>query len=342
MDKISIIVPVYKAEKHIHKCVNSILAQDYDNIEILLVNDGSPDQSGQICDEYAKTEKKIKVIHKANGGVSSARNEGLDNATGEFVAFVDSDDWLEQDALSNLYNAYKAMGSDYIVASYNDIRKDGKECVVLENDTYSGDGVVENLYRIYLKTFTPWAKLYKKSLINENHIKFKDIPYGEDTVFNLEYIGYCRNISMISVVVYNYNRVTENSAMSKSYSDIDIYRKMIFNEAKKIIDKHNKSDLDKVLSDFANVSLRGIINHLILLTDDIELQMKKIADAYEYFEKYLNIGNKAAADSGISDKGYELLKKRQIYKFIKQWKKENAVRYYKTKIRQHFRRVKHI
>ena len=100
---ISIIVPIYKVEKYLSRCIDSILAQTYKNLEIILVDDGSPDKCPEICDKYAKEDSRIKVIHKKNGGVSSARNAGLDVATGKYIFFVDSDDIITEDALSNLY-----------------------------------------------------------------------------------------------------------------------------------------------------------------------------------------------------------------------------------------------
>lgn len=103
--KISIIVPVYNAEKTLHKCVDSIINQSYKDWELLLVDDGSIDRSALICDDYVKQDKRIKVFHKQNGGVSSARNVGLDNVKGEWVSFIDSDDWVEIDYLENLYSS---------------------------------------------------------------------------------------------------------------------------------------------------------------------------------------------------------------------------------------------
>lgn len=101
--KISIIVPVYNAEKTLHRCTNSIINQLYQNWELLLIDDGSTDNSSVICDEYVRKDKRIRVFHKENGGVSSARNVGLDNAEGEWITFIDSDDWVENNYLSNLY-----------------------------------------------------------------------------------------------------------------------------------------------------------------------------------------------------------------------------------------------
>ena len=101
--KISIIVPVYKAENYIHRCIKSLLSQTFTDFEILLINDGSPDKSGEICDEYAKSDKRIRVFHKENGGVSSARQCGIDNARGEYTIHVDPDDWVDPRMLEELY-----------------------------------------------------------------------------------------------------------------------------------------------------------------------------------------------------------------------------------------------
>ena len=106
--KISVIVPVYKAEKYLHRCVDSILSQTFTDFELILVNDGSPDNCGAICDEYAQKDNRVRVFHKENGGVSSARNLGLDNAKGEWITFVDSDDWLKPGCLEQLTNKLDA------------------------------------------------------------------------------------------------------------------------------------------------------------------------------------------------------------------------------------------
>lgn len=125
-DLISIIVPVYNVEKYLDKCINSIVSQTYKNLEIVLVDDESHDNCPEICDKWSEKDKRIKVIHKKNGGVSSARNEGLKNATGSIIGFVDSDDYVEPDMIMNLYNNYVKFGADISVCSYNDEYLNGK------------------------------------------------------------------------------------------------------------------------------------------------------------------------------------------------------------------------
>ena len=112
---ISVIVPVYKVEPYLHKCLDSILSQTYQNLEIILVDDGSPDRCGAICDEYAQKDPRVKVIHKENGGIATARNAGMRIAAGDYWMFVDSDDWLEADAISNLYQLLAEYNADLAI-----------------------------------------------------------------------------------------------------------------------------------------------------------------------------------------------------------------------------------
>ena len=124
MELISIIVPVYKAEKYLSECIDSIISQTYENFELILIDDGSPDNSGKICDEYAEKDKRIKVIHKENAGVSSARNIGLDNASGEYIAFIDSDDFVDKQYLEKLHCNLKHNDADISLCRLSYYKKD--------------------------------------------------------------------------------------------------------------------------------------------------------------------------------------------------------------------------
>ena len=126
-DLISVIVPIYNVEKYINRCIDSIIEQTYTNLEIILVDDGSTDNSGSICDEYAKKDNRIKVIHKENGGVSSARNVGLDTAIGQYITFVDSDDYIEKKYCEILLKTLKKQKADCVACGYNRIYKNKEE-----------------------------------------------------------------------------------------------------------------------------------------------------------------------------------------------------------------------
>ncbi len=179
--KISVIIPVYNAEEWLDRCIQSVLHQSFSEFELILVDDGSTDKSLIICDGYASSDSRIKVIHKANGGVSSARNKALEVARGEFVTFVDSDDYLADDYLANLYHPdYDVIISGYIV---DDVSYE-PPFAKLEGNTDMAN-LIEELYDwFYFRT--PWAKLFKRELIEKLSIRFDErLKYGEDTVFVL-------------------------------------------------------------------------------------------------------------------------------------------------------------
>lgn len=198
---ISIIVPIYKAEKYIHRCVDSILAQSYTDFELILIDDGSPDNCGAICDAYATQDSRVRVFHKVNGGVSSARNLGLDNAQGEWITFVDSDDWLETEFLEKLVAAPE---SDLVVGGC--YRTSGKN-EPLSDAHYKKDSVACFLEKYLDKLLlrTPWGKLYRRIHFEDNHIRFNtNIRFGEDTLVVFEYLCHCDSISSVAYSGYNY------------------------------------------------------------------------------------------------------------------------------------------
>ena len=125
-DVVSVIIPIYKAEPYLKKCLDSIAAQTYKNLEIILIDDGSPDNCGRICDEYAANDPRVKVIHKQNGGMSDARNTGLDNATGEYLTFIDSDDYVSENFVDTLLNALRDNDADMSVCSFVYAAEDGR------------------------------------------------------------------------------------------------------------------------------------------------------------------------------------------------------------------------
>lgn len=209
-DLISIIVPVYNAEKTLKKCCYSLLGQTYKNIEIILVNDGSNDESGKICQMFAKKDKRIKFIDKENGGVSSARNTGIEHTEGEYIGFVDSDDYVDKEYIQNMYKKIKKDNSDICMAGYW-IKK---HSFVQKNENGKDNCLYEqNLYYEKLLDFIwgkngmyfPFAKLYRSSLIKQNGIKFNEnIQCGEDMLFNVQFFRYSTSMTIISECNYYY------------------------------------------------------------------------------------------------------------------------------------------
>ena len=203
---ISIIVPVYGIEKYLAECVDSILSQTYENLEVILVDDESPDNCPKICDEWAKKDSRIKVIHKENGGVSSARNIGLDNATGEYIAFVDSDDFLDLDYYEKMFEDVDFSNVDLVVSNTRKVRDDNmKEGAFFNKETININNqkeLCEFAKQGFL--FQLWNKIYKKNLIKQ---KFDEsVVIGEDKIFNLNYLEQIENkvICVKNNLFYNY------------------------------------------------------------------------------------------------------------------------------------------
>lgn len=217
--KISIIVPIYNSEKHLHKCIDSILNQTYSNFELLLINDGSKDRSGEICDEYSLKDERIRVFHKENAGVSTARNIGIDNATGKYITFVDSDDWVGKTYLEDFFilennpEAALVLQSILIENSNGEVKKKSLPDKVYHINEYS-----DLFYSIKLVWLWPYmaSKLFAKDIIANNYIRFdQDITYGEDLLFMLDYILYTDQVFLLNKANYLYLH-HENSA-SNSY-----------------------------------------------------------------------------------------------------------------------------
>ncbi|MCL2051432.1 MAG: glycosyltransferase family 2 protein [Lachnospiraceae bacterium] len=216
---VSVIVPIYNTAQYLNRCIDSILAQSYKKIELILIDDGSTDESGKICDEIAKQDQRVKVIHQANQGLSGARNAGLLDAKGEYITFVDSDDLLPQEAINyQMAKANKDM--DLIIGDANVIGNENMGSYwSLAVDEYSK---VEYCFEMVEKkagwlSNVVWGKLYKSSIIKQNSIKFRDnAGTWEDSAFNLEYLTYVTKIANVKKPVYNYFRYDEADRVTLS------------------------------------------------------------------------------------------------------------------------------
>ena len=189
---VSIIVPVYKAEAYLHRCVDSILAQTFTNWELLLIDDGSPDRSGAICDEYASKDARIRVFHKENGGVSSARQKGQDEAQGEYTIHADPDDWVEPTMLEELYKKAKADDADMVICDY--YMNDGEnqtyitqKPTVLDRKTVLGELLFQQLHG------SCWNKLVRRACYSGYGICFpNNMNCWEDLYFNVKLLTILR------------------------------------------------------------------------------------------------------------------------------------------------------
>ena len=206
MPIISIVVPVYKVEKYIRRCIDSILAQTFTDFELILVDDGSPDNCGAICDEYAAKDHRIKVIHKPNGGVSAARNTALDAATGRYIMFCDSDDFVSPEWCQVMLNAIEEYPSALITS---EMQKVDEEASANREDCGTSDSAIEDVsyYTVYnrgLSGFT-WNKIFRRDIIEQNHLRFdENRRIGEDVQFVISYCAFCESYMLIKDPLYYY------------------------------------------------------------------------------------------------------------------------------------------
>lgn len=214
VNMISVVVPVFNVEKFLKRCVDSIIGQNFKDIEIILVDDGSTDKSGKICDEYEKEDERIRIIHKENGGLSSARNAGMEIAKGDYLFFIDSDDWLsDENVLSDLFDEIKNNNSDFSYGLFNN----ANDTVVSErkfNMRYYKDDRLFLLSNSHF--FSAWNKLYKMEL--RKYLHFEVGRINEDLDILPYLISNCNNISFIRRPTYNYYQ-NPNSITRRKFSD---------------------------------------------------------------------------------------------------------------------------
>lgn len=243
MCKVSIIIPVYNAQEHLKKCLDSVVNQTFKDLEVIIVNDGSTDNSLKICKKYSENDKRIKVIDKENGGVSKARNIGLLYVNSEYISFIDSDDWIEPNMIEGLYNSLLINNADFCMCNYikeNEIKSEYVKTNINKEVLYKNEIKCDLLIPLIergnnekehvLAGFrSPWGKLFKRDIIEKYNIKFKeDLIIGEDFIFNLEFLINI-NKSIINEEFYYHYWTNINSATMKYKKDCweSIYRNTI-------------------------------------------------------------------------------------------------------------------
>jgi len=287
MPIVSIIVPIYNVEAYLERCIHSLINQTLQDIEIILVNDGSKDKCGEICEKYAKIDSRIKIIHKPNGGLSSARNSGLDIANGEFIGFIDADDWVEKRMFEVLVNNATKNGSDIVVCNYRSVycpekNQPSKASLALD------DGLIEvdklGLSRYILDYFLPfkhaycvWNKLYKNDLIKTHNIRFEPNQeiYAEDILFNLYYSCHTKLISTTPEVFVNYFRHS-NSLSS--------FPNTLLSRLTRMVKRFEKYAIHHNYKKIARITIPTIFCEQVLASLDYLLHSKDI----KYVEKCLN------------------------------------------------------
>ena len=222
---ISIIIPVYNVKPYLDNCLQSVVGQDYTDFECILVDDGSTDGSSELCDQWAEKDTRIQVIHQTNQGVSSARNRGLEQAKGEYISFIDSDDWVNADYLSTMAYRLKKGKADLAVCGLTQEFKDGssKHYIARQSLTFELTGRHAEQFVMLNERhllYGPVVKLYKNEIIQRHQIQFDpQVSYGEDLLFNYQYLQYVRTIACIDRSLYHYRILDSGTLSSKLRPD---------------------------------------------------------------------------------------------------------------------------
>ena len=288
--KVSIIIPIYNAEKYLENCLSSVISQAYKNLEIVLVNDGSKDNSREIIAAFADRDARIKIVDKPNGGVSSARNMGLDNITGEFVAFLDADDWIEKDYISTLVNNMIEANADISICNYKweKLNKKHFKNKKIKTILFNSNFEIVNEIALANNIFgSLWCKLLKRDLIGDLRFS-KTIHYGEDAMFLYEYIKRCTCGVYTSAKLYHYIKVKSSLSAGK----INAKKTTLF-DAISYINNNAKTTLP-ASADYINLWLYLVSIELYFRMKfskyNDEILRKRIVEAikstYPYFKKH--------------------------------------------------------
>lgn len=287
-DLISVIVPVYNIEKYLPRCINSILDQTYKNWEAIFVNDGSTDNSLKILEEYKKIDERIKIIDKKNAGSGAARNDGIENSRGEYIAFLDSDDWYEKNFLEKLYNNLIENNSDVAMCNpkmtYDDMSKNKKINTYFFNEIELNK-TPEKILGI-LAMPVVWNKLYKKEIIVKNGIKFPNCSFCEDVEFLYKTFLYVNKVSKIEDALYNYYQREDSVTKKVKEESIEQLYQVLKN-----IENYIKNNFNSKLEIFYLYKIQFIYSvSLTLLSriDNDEILKKKINARNNFEVKNIN------------------------------------------------------
>ncbi len=316
---ISVIIPAYNAGRFIEGCINTIFNQTYRDFEIIVVNDGSSDNTLDILNSLAKKDARLKVISQKNGGVSAARNTALKHAKGEFITYVDADDSLPKTAFSDMLEL-AADDVDFVICSYNEITVKSRPNP-FQNNVFDGPQDIYNRFRDFDRTiWWPCAKLYKTSIINENHLTYDtSITFGEDHIFNLLYSKYITGKVVVSEkMTYNYHHI-RGGLTAKFYPDMDEMQKYVYT---KIADYFGGAD--KIPKKYEHLYIgsyyRGLVEYYIAWLSR-EKAAKQIQNTTE--NTFADILTDDILAEYLTPLQFDCIKSRQYTEFVKDYTKHN-------------------
>lgn len=313
MVKVSVIVPVYNNEEYLNKCLSSLCNQTLNDIEIICINDGSTDSSLDILNDFKRNDERVVVLSQENQGAGASRNNGIDIAQGEYISFVDGDDWLEKDSLEKLYNNASNNNSDLVLFNSVERRADNKtkdRIYIPRDDAIDYDNFVFDYNyskRLVMNAmFVVWSKIYKTSFIKENNIKFDTYKIFNDVQFHVESMLLSKRISYVPDILYNYNKLNESSLQtSKSNSNKRLLVFNVFEGVENFLVEHDlfdefytnfiqfkitesKANLERTTDEFKEEFYSQMRKEFIRMNVDIET-LEKIPNKYYSF--YIHVLN---------------------------------------------------
>lgn len=292
--KISIIIPVYNVEKYINKCIDSILNQTFTNFEVIIINDGSTDNSGYICNNYAVADNRVKVFHGTNKGVANARNQGIIKSKGEYIIFVDSDDYLEQNACKYLYEEAIKSKADVVLCGINIFYEDTDENeVILYNQKethrlYTNKEVIERYLTYEIRGYS-CNRITSRKFMIDNNIKFSENITFEDMYPTLKVLHLSNYISIINIPLYNYRQRKDSLSKSRKEKDIKDYINQV-NRCIKYCDKFR--DDYKLNNSIMSFEVKNYLNAVNWYIKLFRCDRSQVYKNYNSFFKDLNINYK--------------------------------------------------
>ena len=286
MDKVTIIIPVYNVQKYLEQSVNSVINQTYKNIEIILVDDGSKDDSGKMCDDFAKQDERIVVIHKTNGGLSDARNAGLEKATGKYIMFLDSDDFFELDAVEVMYKEIEEKDADYVIGNYINVNESGEKWnrPVFDQEKFKPFKLsIDNHFNsFFIMNSGVWNKIFRKEFIDKLSLKFEVGLPAEDAIFTTYCFIKSTKVYYIPNIVFNYRQREGNSistSCSKKYFEgINKAYRIIYENFR---DSHNLGYYRYFYAKSMNYSIYKYIDSVLLTYEE----RKEVIEEMMWFYK---------------------------------------------------------
>lgn len=334
-DKISIIIPIYNVELYLKKCIESIIKQSYKNIEIILINDGSTDKSEIICKKYQKQDNRIKIIAIKNGGVSNARNLGIEASTGKYIAFIDSDDTVDKKYIEELLICIKKYQCDVVfcLAKYIYPELNRVYNCKLENQEKLSEIFTQD-YRYIVSFFhTPWGKLYKSDIIKKYNIKFPvDLFTGEDQIFNQEYLKYVKSYNYVNKNLYNYY-IRKNNSISKNLSEKNFLSDIKCLKLKKFFLSNELNSISKIDKDIYLLNhTKFLIYKYWILQKINKEELKKIKTRLNKIKEIMPLTNLSIINMTLKEKIVIFFLRKDIWigvyiiafiKYIKKYIKNN-------------------